>query len=198
VLQQACEQFMCWQSQGLLPKNASVSINLSARQFMNRRIVDAVSRTLSTTGITPENLTLEITESMLVDDVQQAEATLGEIHRLGVKIGIDDFGTGYSSLVCLKRFPLDHLKVDKSFLFNIEDSKENEAITSAVIHLAHALGLTVIAEGVETEEALQFIADHNCDAYQGYLFSPAISREEFTDMLSDIRPHKSKAMKVSN
>lgn len=183
VLQKACEQFVDWKSKGLLPPNTTISVNLSARQFMNRRILEAVSNTLESTGINPESLVLEITESMLVDDERQAEAILGEIHRLGVKIGIDDFGTGYSSLVCLKRFPLDHLKVDKSFLVDIDKCKENAAITSAVIQLAHALDLMVIAEGVETEEALSFISQYDCDVYQGYLFSMAISREAFTELL---------------
>ncbi|GLQ30441.1 hypothetical protein GCM10007876_09190 [Litoribrevibacter albus] len=195
VLLQACTQFVDWQSKGLLPPNTSVSVNLSARQFVNCRILDAVSLTLEVTGINPECLILEITESMLVEDVRQAEAILGEIHRLGVKIGIDDFGTGYSSLLYLKRFPIDHLKVDKSFLIDIEKSKENAAITSAVIQLAHALGLMVIAEGVETQEALSFISDYECDVYQGFFFSMAISRDDFTELL--LRQSKTMSTRMS-
>jgi EAL domain-containing protein (putative c-di-GMP-specific phosphodiesterase class I) len=148
-----------------------VEVNISARQIDDPHIVDTVEGILSRTGLPPEHLTLEITETALMKDAASALLVLRALKDLGVLLAIDDFGTGYSSLSYLQRFPLDILKVDSNFVEDLGVSGEDEEIVSAVINLAHVLGLKVVAEGVETEQQLDVLRSLNCDFAQGYLFS---------------------------
>jgi EAL domain-containing protein (putative c-di-GMP-specific phosphodiesterase class I) len=170
VLHEACHQLKTWQHHRWGGKDGAVEVNLSARQIDHPEIVETVERILSDTGLAPANLTLEITESALMADAASALDVLSALKSLGVTLAIDDFGTGYSSLSYLQRFPLDILKVDKSFVDGL-GSGEGSEIVAAVINLAHTLGLRVIAEGVETEIQLEELQKLDCDFAQGYLFS---------------------------
>ena len=171
VLEEACHQLRDWQADGSTGPRGSVEVNLSARQIDHPEIVETVEQILSTTGLPPENLTLEITESALMRDAESALQVLRALKGIGVSLAIDDFGTGYSSLSYLQRFPLDILKVDKSFVDELGERAEGAEIVAAVINLAHALGLQVVAEGVETAEQLAVLGQLDCDFAQGFLFS---------------------------
>ena len=171
VLEEACHQLRDWHHQGPTGPQGSVEVNLSARQIDNPQIVRTVEEILSRTGLPPEHLTLEITESALMKDAGSALQVLRALKEIGVLLAIDDFGTGYSSLSYLQRFPLDVLKVDRSFVEELGVSSEGEEIVSAVIKLAHALGLKVVAEGVETTRQLEVLRSLECDYAQGFLFS---------------------------
>jgi EAL domain-containing protein (putative c-di-GMP-specific phosphodiesterase class I) len=177
VLKEACEQMYRWRSVGHSTPNGSVEVNLSARQIDHPDLVPTVERILSETGLDPENLTLEITESALMRDGPAALVVLQALKALGVSLAIDDFGTGYSSLSYLQRFPLDILKIDKSFVDDLGKGR-GAAIVSAVINLAHALGLKVVAEGVENEQQLEVLRELSCDFAQGFLFSEPLQALE--------------------
>jgi len=179
VLEEACRQLRDWRFGG---PTGSVDVNLSAQQIDHPDIVETVERILSTTGLPPANLTLEITESALMRDAAAALRVLKALKSIGVSLAIDDFGTGYSSLSYLQRFPLDILKVDKSFVDELGQQVECDEIVAAVINLAHALGLQVVAEGVETEQQLEVLQRLRCDFAQGYLFSRPVPA---TQLLSD-------------
>jgi diguanylate cyclase (GGDEF)-like protein/PAS domain S-box-containing protein len=170
VLQEACTQLHYWQQHGYGPASGTMQVNLSARQLDHPEIVATVEAVLAATGLPPENLTLEITESALMRDAVSALEILRSLKGIGVALAIDDFGTGYSSLGYLQRFPLDILKVDKSFIDELDDGEGTE-IVAAVVNLAHTLGLDVVAEGVETEQQLSILRQLGCDYAQGYLFS---------------------------
>jgi EAL domain-containing protein (putative c-di-GMP-specific phosphodiesterase class I) len=165
-------QARAWQDAGLglIP----VAVNLSAKQFRRHDICAAVRRALDKSRIDPSLLELEITESAAMDNPEQAAATLGELSRLGVRLSIDDFGTGYSSLSYLKRFPLDSLKIDRSFVTGLPGDADDVSIARAIIAMAHSLGMKVIAEGVETGAQAQFLAASGCDEIQGYHLSPPL------------------------
>jgi diguanylate cyclase (GGDEF)-like protein/PAS domain S-box-containing protein len=178
VLEEACHQLQDWQHPGQPGPHGSIEVNLSARQIDDPRIVRTVEQILSRTGLAPEHLTLEITESALMKNAASALSVLGALKELGVQLAIDDFGTGYSSLTYLQRFPLDILKVDRSFVEELGVSVEGEEIVSAVINLAHALGLRVVAEGVETTLQLEVLQAFECDLAQGYLFSKPLPASE--------------------
>ena len=169
VLRTACAQMKAWQQAGL-PK-ISVSVNLSARQFRQKNLVEVIAQVLQETGLDASSLELELTESMVMHDVELAVATLGKLKAMGIKLSIDDFGTGYSSLSYLRRFPIDVLKIDQSFVRDITSDPDDAAIARSIITLAHSLKLKVIAEGVETEAQLNYLRSHLCDAIQGYYFS---------------------------
>jgi diguanylate cyclase (GGDEF)-like protein len=172
VLEEACNQLSDWNHRSIGDLTASsMEVNLSARQIDDPHIVETVEAILARTGLPPEHLTLEITESALMKDAASALKVLKTLKELGVLLAIDDFGTGYSSLSYLQRFPLDILKVDRSFVEQLGVSVESEEIVSAVIRLAHALGLEVVAEGVETTEQLAALQSFDCDLAQGFLFS---------------------------
>ncbi len=171
VMREACEQLERWRVDHWSGPNGAMEVNLSARQIDHPDVVETVERILAQTGVMPANLTLEITESALMNDAKAALEVLRALKSLGVTLAIDDFGTGYSSLSYLQRFPLDILKVDKSFVDTLGMESEGSEIVAAVINLAHALGLQVIAEGVETEQQLEVLQRLDCDFAQGYLFS---------------------------
>jgi len=176
VLREACSQVKKWQSINL--DLIKVSVNLSSQQFLKSDLTGFVKDTLSKTGLHPEYLELEITERMTME-VDYAIKTLRELNDLGIKISIDDFGTGYSSLSYLKKFPIDYLKIDKSFVMDIMNDESDANIVGTIISMAHNLGLKVIAEGVEDKEQLRFLQLRNCDFVQGYYFSRPIPADVF-------------------
>jgi diguanylate cyclase (GGDEF)-like protein len=167
VMQRACEQLAGWRAAGWT--QLRIAVNLSARQIAHPGLVDCVRRCLSRYALPAECIELEITESMLMGDLQQARTVLGELRKLGVRLAIDDFGTGYSSLAYLSKLAVDSLKIDRSFIHGVEADREHALITSAIVTLGHHLGLQVVAEGVETSEQLAFLTANKCDLVQGYL-----------------------------
>jgi diguanylate cyclase (GGDEF)-like protein/PAS domain S-box-containing protein len=181
VLKTACEQAREWQAMGY--PHLRVSVNLSPRQFQQANLVSQVTGSLAASGIDAGSLDLEITESSAMQNAELTINTLLEFKRLGVSISLDDFGTGYSSLNYLKRFPIDRVKLDQSFVRDMTRSPEDAAIVRAVISMAHTLNLVVVAEGVETEDQLAFLRHHRCDEIQGFLFSPPVEAVEFRKLL---------------
>ncbi|WEN43543.1 putative signaling protein [Thauera sp. GDN1] len=177
VLREACRQARAWLDAGL--EFGAVSVNLSVRQFHERSLVTLVADVLRETGLPAHRLELEITESALMDDVEQAVQTLHMLRALGVALAVDDFGTGYSSLAYLKRFPIGKLKVDQSFVRGIAAEESDRAIVTATIAMARSLGFTTTAEGVETEAQLDILRALGCSAYQGYLFSRPVEAADF-------------------
>jgi diguanylate cyclase (GGDEF)-like protein/PAS domain S-box-containing protein len=185
TLRTACARARAWQEQG--HPSLTVAVNLSARQFQQPDLVTQVKRALDDTGLTPSSLDLEITETHAMQNAEATIMTLRELKRLGVRISIDDFGIGYSSLSYLKRLPIDTLKIDQSFVRDITTDPDDAAIATAVIALAHTLKLQVVAEGVETQEQLEFLAARHCDRMQGYLFSRPLPADECGEFLSRAR-----------
>jgi diguanylate cyclase (GGDEF)-like protein/PAS domain S-box-containing protein len=177
VLRTACTQMNDWYSLGL-PK-ISLSVNLSSRQLRKDCLADTIKRVLADTRFDPENLELELTESFLMDDVSRSKAILQELKALGVTIALDDFGTGYSSLSYLKGFPLDTLKIDRTFIAELMTSEANASIVRATISLAKGLALKTVAEGVETREQAEFLVKQGCDVLQGFLFARPMKPEAF-------------------
>ncbi|HUA94448.1 MAG TPA: EAL domain-containing protein [Acidimicrobiales bacterium] len=183
VLAEACRQLQQWRQDGMGPLNGTVDVNLSARQIDHPELLATVEEVLESTGLPPEHLTLEITESALMRDAGAAMEVLGSLKRTGVSLAIDDFGTGYCSLSYLHRFPLDILKVDKAFVDGLHDA-EGAEIVAAVVGLAHALGLDVVAEGVETEHQLAILRQMGCDHAQGFLFSRPVPAADLAGPLT--------------
>jgi diguanylate cyclase (GGDEF)-like protein/PAS domain S-box-containing protein len=186
VLRAACMQAVAWQAQGLPP--IRVAVNISARQFGDVELLQDVERVLAESGLDPALLELEITEGMLIHDTGRAIAVMTAIKKLGVRLAIDDFGTGYSSLGQLKDFPIDTLKVDRSFIRDLATNSQDKAIASAIIAMGRTLSMTVVAEGVETLEQQEFLRDQACDEMQGFYFSRPISAEELAELLR-ANPH---------
>lgn len=172
-----CWQLVDWQTSGLSP--IPVSVNVTSQSFRHGRVVETVREALKVTGLDPKYIKLELTESTVMDNAEENIELLHRLKELGIKLSIDDFGTGYSSLSYLNRFPLDELKIDRSFINGILTESRNLAIVKAIIAMAHSLDLHVIAEGVETNEQLTTIQELNCTEYQGYLFSKPITAKEF-------------------
>ena len=160
-----------------------IAVNISTRQFRDPNLVDTIRSSLRRAQLEPGNLEIEITETMLMEDVEAASTIVERLHKLGVRLAIDDFGTGYSSLNYLKKFPIDTVKVDKTFVADIPESSDDMEITAAVIAMAHRLRMEVVAEGVETHAQLEFLAEQNCDFAQGYLFSRALRLQELGQLL---------------
>ncbi|MCI0506655.1 MAG: EAL domain-containing protein [Gammaproteobacteria bacterium] len=177
VLRVACEQNQAWISAGLPP--LPISVNISARQFHQKHLVSTVADILNATGLDPRYLELEITESVLLENADNACETLRELHDLGVQLAIDDFGTGYSSLNYLKQFTIHTLKLDRTFIEDIGTNANDAAIVEAVIGLGHSLRLKVVAEGVETEKQLNYLRDRGCDEVQGFYFSCPVPPAEY-------------------
>ena len=181
VLREACRQSKAWQDTGLSP--IVVGVNVSARQFREKNLVARVASALKGNGLEAKYLELEVTESLIMQDVDLAVATMKELQTLGVHLSIDDFGTGYSSLCALKSFPVSRLKIDKSFIEGLLANENDKAVADAVVSLGQKLNLRVIAEGVETEAQATFLRSINCDEMQGYLFSKPLPAEGVEEML---------------
>jgi diguanylate cyclase (GGDEF)-like protein len=191
VLETACTQNMAWRSQGLPAMR--IAVNLSPRQFADADLLHDIRAALEKSGMRPELLELEITESMVMQNVERAVRVLEAIKRLGLTLAIDDFGTGYSSMSLVKKFPVDVLKIDRSFVREITNNSEDKAIADAIIALGQALDLTIVAEGVETAEQEAFLRAHNCDEIQGYLISKPVPADEFAVFLAK---HTSEQLKA--
>src|SRR5258708_17840370 len=172
---------MAWQRQGLRP--VSMAVNLSPRQFADEGLLHDIDDALNACGMSPTLLQLEVTESMVMQNVSRAVKILDAIQSRGIRLAIDDFGTGYSSMSLMKQFPIDTIKIDRSFVRNLPDDCEDQAIAQAIIRMGKALGMTIIAEGVETTEQETFLRDHACDEMQGFLFSKAVPPEQLADLL---------------
>jgi diguanylate cyclase (GGDEF)-like protein len=181
VLRTACVQAMTWQKAGL--PALTVAVNLSVRQFQQQDLVERIALVLRETGLPATQLELEITESYAMQNADYTIAVLRELKKRGIKISIDDFGTGYSSLSYLKQFPIDSLKIDRSFVKDLATDANDAAIAAAIIVLAHSLKLQVVAEGVETQAELDILQRHACDKMQGYLFSRPMAAEALEPML---------------
>jgi len=182
VLRTACVQAAAWRAAGLAP--VSMSVNVSARQFEDKRLVERIADALRASGLPPEGLELEVTESLIMRDLGRSVDKMRELKAMGVSLSIDDFGTGYSSLSALKSFPISRLKIDKSFVADLADSADDQAIALAVISLGHKLNLRVIAEGVETEQQRDFLRANDCDEMQGYLFSRPLPAHALARLLA--------------
>jgi EAL domain-containing protein (putative c-di-GMP-specific phosphodiesterase class I) len=181
MLRAACRQLRAWRDAGL--GKVRVSVNVSARQFREGTLLDSVREALAESRVEPGELELELTEGLAMGNVEGLLATLAGLKSLGVSIAIDDFGTGYSSLSYLKRFPIDRLKIDQSFVRNLPGSEDDAAIARTIIALGRSLGLHVIAEGVETYEQLEFLRLQGCDEAQGYYFGRPMPAAEFEALL---------------
>jgi len=176
VIAEACRQFVAWQAAGkAVPK---ISVNLSARQFSDGTLGTRIAKILQDSGVSPACLELELTESMLMQGVDEALTILESLKQLGLSIAVDDFGTGYSSLNYLKRFPIDVLKIDRSFVDGLPAGEQDAQIARAIIAMAHSLNMTVIAEGVETQAQLDFLREHGCDEVQGLLLGKPVPAAE--------------------
>ncbi|MFO7982090.1 MAG: EAL domain-containing protein [Desulfuromonadales bacterium] len=162
-----------------------MAVNVSARQFQNEKFVEQVDRILEESGLASQWLDIELTESMLMKNPESAVQIMKRLKELGLGLDLDDFGTGYSSLSYLQRFPVDRLKIDRSFISEVTTDPENAAVASSIVAVAHNLKLNVVAEGVETVEQLEFLRNCNCYSYQGFLFSRPVPAEEFKILLQN-------------
>ncbi len=187
VLRTACRQNKAWQNMGL--PHIRMAVNLSARQFRQPHLLAVVAKALEDTGLDPyaDSLELEVTESVVMKDLEGTISTLNKLHAMGIRLSIDDFGTGYSSMSYLKRFPINTLKIDQSFVRDITTDADDAAIASTIVTLGHSLKLRVIAEGVETAEQLALLREMKCDEIQGYLFSKPLPAEEMETLLRQAR-----------
>jgi EAL domain-containing protein (putative c-di-GMP-specific phosphodiesterase class I) len=181
VLRTACTQCEAWRRAGLQP--IRMGVNVSGRQLRQPSFVARVARVLNETGLSPGQLDLEITESTIMQEDDVTNAAFYALEEMGVGIALDDFGTGYSSLSYLRRFAIDRVKIDRSFIREISANADDAALTTAIISMAHSLHRRVVAEGVETLEQADFLRENGCDELQGYLFSKPIREEEFTRLL---------------
>ena len=193
VLQEACRQARAWSEAGL--DRLRIAVNLSMIQVLQNNFVEQVAEVLAKSGLAPEWLELEITETMVMTDAEAMIAKLAEIKRMGVKLAIDDFGTGHSSLSYLKRLPLDRLKIDKSFVHDIACDADDEAIVTAIIAMSRSLNFEIVAEGVETEQQVEFLRRQGCDLAQGFLFSPPLTAKDVPAwLLAWQQAHESEAV----
>lgn len=181
VLRTAIEQNKEWQELGFSP--ISVSVNLSARQFLQNDLVNKIEQLLSEYELAPLHLTLEITETMAMHNLQQSIQKLEQLKSLGVGLSLDDFGTGFSSLSYLKKFPIDELKIDQSFIRGVIENSQDASIVKAIMSIAKSLNLTVVAEGVETKKHIEFLVEQQCDQAQGYYFSKPVTSDEIENLL---------------
>ena len=183
VLRTACAQNKLWLDSGFSPMR--LAVNVSARQFQQAAFIGTVRDLLKETNLDPALLELELTEASIMKEPEKAIEKLNELRDMGIKIAIDDFGTGYSSLSYLKRFPIDTLKIDKTFVSDVSTNEDDATIAKAIVMMGHALDITVIAEGVETPQQLEYLTSLECDVIQGYLFSPPLTTESFTELLME-------------
>jgi diguanylate cyclase (GGDEF)-like protein len=184
ILKQACQQMHSWHEQFSYDKPLMMSVNLSGRQFSQLDLVEQIAQTLAEVGLNRHSLKLEITESMVMDDVEEAIAILEKLKQLDLRLSMDDFGTGFSSFSYLHRFPMDTLKVDRSFVSNMNESTKNCEIVSTIIMLAHKLGMDVVAEGIETEQQMKTLQSLGCEYGQGYFFSKPLAKDHALKLLS--------------
>jgi len=182
ALRQACEQTRAWRTAGF--NDLYVAVNLSSRQFREPDLANSIAQVLTDTGVEGIHLVLELTESMLLTNIENTTQMMQELDAMGVRFAVDDFGTGYSSLSYLKRFPIDVLKIDQSFVRDITTDPDDAAIVRAIITMAHSLGMRVVAEGVETREQLSFLRANSCDAMQGYYFSKPLPADRITELIA--------------
>ncbi len=189
LLREACAQCLTWQQKGW--KRLRVAVKLSAQQFRQADLSGVVANILKETGLEPCFLDLELTEDIAMQSVETSLETLTTLKRCGMQLSIDNFGTGYSSLSYLKQFPIDRLKIDRSFISSLTSDPNNAAITAAIIAIAHSLGLEVIAKGVETDEQLKFLKMHGCSDVQGYLLNYPVPADRFTELLRGLSSEKS-------
>jgi EAL domain-containing protein (putative c-di-GMP-specific phosphodiesterase class I) len=181
VLETACRQAQSWRLEGLAPVN--VAVNLSSHQFRRGGLIEKVDQVLASTGWDAQWLELELTESVIMENAEETIRVLNQLKAMGITLSVDDFGTGYSSMAYLKRFPLDVVKIDRSFVNDITTDVNDATIVRAVIALAHGLNLISIAEGVETEQQLNFLREHGCDQIQGYLVNRPVPAERMASLL---------------
>ena len=186
VLKTACRQNVAWQKEGLTP--VRVAVNVSAQQFYRGSIVGSVKRALHETGMAPEWLELELTEGLTLDDSETTIEIMQDLKRIGVSLSLDDFGTGWSSLSYLRRFPLDRIKIDRSFMRDVTSDAAAEAVVRSIISLAGNLGLGCVAEGVETRQQRDYLQKLKCDEMQGFLFSPAVPGAECGKLMQSVKP----------
>ncbi len=183
VLREACRQQVAWCRQGMMPLD--MAVNISGRQFADERLLADVDEVLAATGIDPRRLEIEVTESVLMRDMRKAVEVLGAFKQRGISVSIDDFGTGYSSLSTLKRFPVDTLKVDRSFVRELATNEGDRAITDAIISMGHSLALTIVAEGVETSAQVALLRARGCDQMQGFFYSRPVPAAEIGELLRE-------------
>jgi EAL domain-containing protein (putative c-di-GMP-specific phosphodiesterase class I) len=184
VLETACRQLKAWQ-QNALTRHLVLSVNVSAKQFRQLDFVAQIHALVQHHAIDPLLLKLEITESMLLGNIENTIAAMNSLKEIGVQFALDDFGTGYSSLQYLKRLPLDQIKIDQSFVRDLAFDSDDQAIVSTIIAMAKSLGMSVIAEGVETQEQRQYLLQQGCTHYQGYLFGQPVALEQFEQLLKE-------------
>jgi len=191
VLRQACAQARAWQKAGLPP--VRVAVNLSARQFRQHGLYEVITAALQHAGLAPEWLEVELTESLVMHDVNRTIDVLRGLKKMGVSVAVDDFGTGYSSLSYLRRLPIDAIKIDRAFIEHIPDNSDAAAITTAIIALARSLQLKTVAEGVETEAQADFLRRHGCNAMQGFYFSRPLPADKFAELLKNVAEGRASA-----
>jgi EAL domain-containing protein (putative c-di-GMP-specific phosphodiesterase class I) len=184
ILQTACSQTKHWLDLGF---KLTISVNLSARQLNQKNLLGVITKTLQQTQLPPENLMLELTESMMMSNIETHIAELHTFRALGLHISIDDFGTGYSSLSYLKRLPINELKIDKSFVDDVDSNEDDRNIVRSIIGLGHNLHLKVVAEGVEQQTQFDFLKENGCDIIQGYFYSKPLIAPAFTEFLEKAR-----------
>ena len=182
VLEQSCQQMMQWLNQGLLLDH--ISVNVSPRQFGDPDFVSSVQRTLRQAQMPAEHLILELTETVVVENLEEARTKMEALNALGVRISMDDFGTGYSSLSYLSELPFYELKIDQRFVRNLFNDRKNSVIATAIIAMADSLHLKVLAEGVENRDQLEFLRDHKCSMFQGYYFSKPLLAADLEALVS--------------
>ncbi len=186
VLKEACRQCVAWQRERL--PNLRVAVNVAATQFRRGDLLEVVRLALEGSGLAPQYLEIELTESAVMTDPEESAAVLEQLSGMGVLVSVDDFGTGYSSISYLRRFPIDKLKIDRAFIQHLASRSDDASIVQAIISLAHSLRLKVVAEGVETPQQLEFLRSLGCDQYQGFHFSPPVPATRFAEMLRGWRP----------
>jgi diguanylate cyclase (GGDEF)-like protein len=181
ILDAACKQLRLWHLEGF--SGLSLAVNLSARQFRQPDLLAMIQKIVASHALLPQHIVIELTESVVMSDAHRSIDTLEKLHELGFKVAVDDFGTGYSSMSYLKRLPVDKLKIDRSFVSDLGASTKSDSIVRAIVSLAHGLGMTVVAEGVETDAQRHLLAEFGCDEFQGYLFSRARNAADIVDLL---------------
>ena len=179
VLEVALEMLRSWLSAGMISSSFRISVNISPLQFKQAKFVKNIEYMIGNSGLEPMGLTLEVTESMLLDDMESAVEKILALKKIGVRFAVDDFGTGYSSLAYLKSLPVDEIKIDRSFVRDAIQNDRDAALVEAIVNLASRLNLDAIAEGVDTKELYEFLKQLGCNAYQGYLFSKPLPQEDF-------------------